>query len=88
MTGTTGISASWFRSVVKGAVGSDPGELSSADRLEDVGVHGFDRLLVLASLESLVGNVFPHELEPAQETVEDFLYYVQVKMDQAGSGPF
>jgi hypothetical protein len=81
------IDAAWFRHVVEEATDADPGELDGTERLDAIGVKGVDRLLVLAAVETVMDVEFPHDLEPALETVADFLYYVRVKLDQAASRP-
>lgn len=85
MTAEPQIDVGWFRQAVTEATNTDPGELDGSERLEAIGVRGIDRFLVLASIETTMKIDFPHDLEPALETVADFLYYARLKVEQANS---
>jgi len=57
----------------------DPGELDPADRLDAVGITGFDLLRLVAAIEDLYAVEFPTDLVTTFETVEDLTYFTTVK---------
>lgn len=71
-----------LRGLVVEHCGFDPGALAPASRLDDVGIHGFGRLSLVAAIESVHGVEFPADLLTALETVDDLVHYTNLKAGQ------
>jgi acyl carrier protein len=57
----------------------DPGPLDPADRLDAVGLTGFDLLRLVAAIEDVYAVEFPADLVTTFETVEDLTYFTTTK---------
>lgn len=73
-----------LRSLVAAACGADPGALTPGTRLDDVDRDGLGRLMLVAAIESAFAIDFPADLLTALETVDDLLYFTNVKVAHRG----
>lgn len=79
---TETVDASLIRDVVSQTSGVDIGDVAPTTRLADVGLVGLDLLACLAELERRYGVDFPDHLVAALSTVDDLIYYTDVKRTQ------
>lgn len=71
-----------LRAHVSEWLGYDPGALTGETPLSDCGLTGLNLLVIIRHLELVDGVVYPAHLISSLESVDDLLYYANIKLAQ------
>jgi hypothetical protein len=71
-----------LRDLVRNACGFDPGQVRADSYLDDITRGRLGGWLTICAIEARFGIEFPADLVSSMETVDDLLYYTEIKVSQ------